>query len=256
MPPEGPAGPRPRNDILRSVVYRRQRELVVRRREGAVDAVSEKTTRRVLTPEARQLSTATRMKHVEILRTVILHLLEHPLHIMAFGTPIFVHRCRFVDFQPAAITALAFPPLPLPRPSLKGKEKARWTRGYKFGTLVVGRANGDIELGEWTGDTRGNVNDVEAAQAWVVRKASADLSGLGDRQLLIQSFRCCLGPADRKWTRSPLRFAIQSAQIRMKSLPAQTFVCSAAVEEASWLSGIWNAAIYVQVSDTQDLISC
>ncbi|EIN13583.1 WD40 repeat-like protein [Punctularia strigosozonata HHB-11173 SS5] len=83
-------------------------------------------------------------------------------------TPISVHRCRFVDFQPAAITALSFAPLPLPAPSAKGKEKAsapRWRERYHFGTLVVGRANGDIELCEWTGDQQ-----VETPQAWVVRK--------------------------------------------------------------------------------------
>lgn len=83
-------------------------------------------------------------------------------------TPISVHRCRFVDFQPAAITALSFVPLPLPAPSAKGKEKAsapRWRERYHFGTLVVGRANGDIELCEWTGDQQ-----VETPQAWVVRK--------------------------------------------------------------------------------------
>ena len=40
-----------------------------------------------------------------------------------------VHRCRFVDYVPAAINALAFSP-----PSGKGQ------------MLAVGRENGDIEL--------------------------------------------------------------------------------------------------------------
>ena len=76
--------------------------------------------------------------------------------------PVKVHRCRFVDHLPAAITALAFPPLPLP--SLKGKAKA--TSPLKFPHLAIGRANGNIELAEWSND---NPTD-QAPQAWVVSK--------------------------------------------------------------------------------------
>ncbi|KAJ7597673.1 WD40-repeat-containing domain protein [Mycena floridula] len=72
-----------------------------------------------------------------------------------------VHRCRFVDFNPSAITALAFPPLPLP--SRKGKKPAT---AVKFGTLAVGHANGSIDLCEWTGEP----NETQSSQAWVVRK--------------------------------------------------------------------------------------
>lgn len=76
-----------------------------------------------------------------------------------------VHRCRFIDFTPSAITAIAFPPLPLP--SAKGKKKADvGNHPLKFGTLAVGRANGNIELCEWTGGDR----QTQAPQAWVVRK--------------------------------------------------------------------------------------
>ena len=75
-----------------------------------------------------------------------------------------VHRCRFVDFTPSAVTALCFPPLPLP--SVKGKRAATNKSFPGFGILVVGRANGNIELCEWTGSNpRG-----QAPQAWVVRK--------------------------------------------------------------------------------------
>ncbi|EGO03768.1 hypothetical protein SERLA73DRAFT_102051 [Serpula lacrymans var. lacrymans S7.3] len=81
-----------------------------------------------------------------------------------------VHRCRFIDFAPSPINALAFPPLPLP--SLKGKtpenERAR-TREKLFGTLAVGRANGDIELCEWSGEEGAH----QSAQAWVVQKTLA-----------------------------------------------------------------------------------
>ncbi|KAI0651628.1 WD40 repeat-like protein [Trametes meyenii] len=75
-----------------------------------------------------------------------------------------VHRCRFVDFTPSAITALCFPPLPLP--SVKGKKAATNQTFPGFGPLVIGRANGNIELCEWTGSSPRS----QAPQAWVVRK--------------------------------------------------------------------------------------
>lgn len=76
-----------------------------------------------------------------------------------------VHRCRFVDFTPSPITAIAFPPLPLPSP--KGKNPDHTNRApLKFATLAIGRSNGNIELCEWTGGDR----QTQAPQAWVVRK--------------------------------------------------------------------------------------
>ncbi|KAL6304216.1 WD40 repeat-like protein [Sparassis latifolia] len=80
-----------------------------------------------------------------------------------------VHRCRFVDFTPAAVTALSFPPLRLP--SVKGKKSTAHQQTLKFTTLAVGRANGNIELCEWTGTD----SYYEAPQAWVVRKTLAGL---------------------------------------------------------------------------------
>ena len=86
-------------------------------------------------------------------------------HSMGETTTLSVHRCRFVDFNPSSITALAFPPLPLP--SSKGRKKATIRdRIPKFAPLIVGHANGNIEIYEWTGSTE----TVEAPQAWVVRK--------------------------------------------------------------------------------------
>lgn len=96
---------------------------------------------------------------------------EHWRLSTSFGSPkmgeatiLSVHRCRFVDFDPSAITALAFPPLPLP--SLKGKKPASEKKFLSYGTLAVGRANGNIDLSEWTGGERQH----QSAQAWVVRK--------------------------------------------------------------------------------------
>ena len=80
-------------------------------------------------------------------------------------TTLTVHRCRFVDFSPSSVTALAFPPLPLL--STKGQQKATTEgRAPIFGPLIVGRANGNIEIYEWTGSTAA----AEAPQAWVLRK--------------------------------------------------------------------------------------
>ncbi|KAJ7706417.1 WD40-repeat-containing domain protein [Mycena rosella] len=82
---------------------------------------------------------------------------------MAEATTLALHRCRFVDFTPSPITALAFPPLPLPSPNKKlsslGKQPAR------FGTLAVGHANGNIDLCEWTGAE----GDLQSSQAWAIR---------------------------------------------------------------------------------------
>ena len=80
-------------------------------------------------------------------------------------TTVSVHRCRFVDYAPSAVTALAFPPLPLP--SVKGKKKATaGTQSFKFGLLAVGHANGNIDICEWMGTEP----QVQCPQAWVVRK--------------------------------------------------------------------------------------
>ncbi|KAI0963283.1 hypothetical protein AcW1_000403 [Taiwanofungus camphoratus] len=86
---------------------------------------------------------------------------------MIEGTTLAVHRCRFVDYAPSAITALCFPPLRLP--SIKGKKSTAKVKALKFGVLAVGRANGNIEVCEWTGPD----NKYQAPQAWVVRKTLA-----------------------------------------------------------------------------------
>jgi hypothetical protein len=84
---------------------------------------------------------------------------------MEITTTLTVHRCRFVDFSPSSVTALAFPPLPLL--SIKGKQGATAEGKVPiFGPLVVGRANGNIEIYEWTGSAAA----AEAPQAWVLRK--------------------------------------------------------------------------------------
>lgn len=83
--------------------------------------------------------------------------------------PIALHRCRFVDASPSPITALAFPPLPLPSIATKKTGKQREPnrdRGSAFGTLVVGHANGNIDLLEWTGE----LGESQASQAWHRRK--------------------------------------------------------------------------------------
>ncbi|KAL0950875.1 hypothetical protein HGRIS_007634 [Hohenbuehelia grisea] len=78
-----------------------------------------------------------------------------------------VHRCRFVDYTPSPVTALAFPPLPLS--SAKGKKSSAKKPNYKFSTLAVGHANGNIDLCEWAGTS----GQVQCSQAWVVRKTLA-----------------------------------------------------------------------------------
>jgi hypothetical protein len=88
-----------------------------------------------------------------------------------------VHRCRFVDFTPSAITAITFPPLRLP--SAKGKSPEVRNQPLKFGIFAVGRANGNIELCEWTGGDR----QPQAPQAWVVHKVCVLVQILASRGL-------------------------------------------------------------------------
>jgi U3 small nucleolar RNA-associated protein 4 len=84
-------------------------------------------------------------------------------------TTLSVHRCRFVDYAPSAITALAFPPLPLP--SVRGikKKTTAGKQSFKFGLLAIGHANGNIDLCEWMGAE----SQTQCSQAWVVRKVCA-----------------------------------------------------------------------------------
>ncbi|KAF6766256.1 U3 small nucleolar RNA-associated protein 4 [Ephemerocybe angulata] len=76
-----------------------------------------------------------------------------------------VHRCRFVDNTPSAITALAFPPLPLPAVK-RNRKPTESSKPLQFGTLAIGHANGNIDLSEWMGSDR----EPPSSQAWVVRQ--------------------------------------------------------------------------------------
>ncbi|KAJ6519601.1 WD40-repeat-containing domain protein [Mycena sanguinolenta] len=82
---------------------------------------------------------------------------------MSDATTLALHRCRFVDFNPSPITALAFPPLSLPSPNKKPSSFGK--QPLRFGTLAVGHANGNIDLCEWTGAE----GDLQSSQAWAIR---------------------------------------------------------------------------------------
>jgi hypothetical protein len=123
-------------------------------------------------------------------------------HIMALdkkneAATVPVHRCRFVDNAPSAITALAFPPLPLP--SVKRKTKSTdVNRQLQFGNLAIGHANGNIDLSEWMSSD----HEPPSSQGWVVRQVRAlrlKPSSLIDlvfqdtsRALPLQSRRACV----------------------------------------------------------------
>ena len=57
-----------------------------------------------------------------------------------------LHRCRFPDFSPSAISALSITPLSFDTASL-----AFGGASHERGVLAVGRANGDVELMCWGG---------------------------------------------------------------------------------------------------------
>ncbi|KAJ7431800.1 quinon protein alcohol dehydrogenase-like superfamily [Mycena galericulata] len=86
---------------------------------------------------------------------------------MAEATTLALHRCRFVDFTPSPITALAFPPLPIPSAIKKASSLGK--QPVRFGALAVGHANGNIDLCEWTGAE----GDLQSSQAWVLRTTLA-----------------------------------------------------------------------------------
>lgn len=81
-----------------------------------------------------------------------------------------VHRCRFVDYTPSAITSVAFPPLVLPTsPDTKPRHLQRKRKG-RFGPLAIGRSNGNIELYEWAITPDQQEYSPKAPQAWVLSK--------------------------------------------------------------------------------------
>ncbi|KAI5119929.1 hypothetical protein M0805_000894 [Coniferiporia weirii] len=89
------------------------------------------------------------------------------------GHALAVHRCRFVDYTPAAITAIAFPPLALPslHTSRSARSKNAGARNRRrFGVLAVGRANGNIELSEWAAPAHEQEREAQSPQAWVLSK--------------------------------------------------------------------------------------
>ncbi|KAG8801481.1 U3 small nucleolar RNA-associated protein, partial [Serendipita sp. 399] len=68
-----------------------------------------------------------------------------------------LHRCRFVDWSPSSVTALAFPPALLP--PQKFIDDA-------LPILAVGRANGNIEMRKWVGSCPPNMTQ----QGWVIKQ--------------------------------------------------------------------------------------
>lgn len=88
--------------------------------------------------------------------------------------PLAVHRCRFVDFKPAAITSIAFPPLALPS-KRHGKKRSQNHLQHqhphrRYAPMAVGRANGNIEILEWAMPEHEQEKEPQASQAWVLTK--------------------------------------------------------------------------------------
>ncbi|KAI6133326.1 WD40 repeat-like protein [Pisolithus croceorrhizus] len=133
-------------------------------------------------------------------------------------TPIALHRCRFVDYSPSPITALAFPPLPLPtlRAKKAGKERER----------DLGYANGNIDLLEWTGED----DELQARQGLATTQVdtlaltirfpdifpSSKVPTLSDLRL----FSCGGGSELLEWDIA--RSCVRMALVRLLSLVADT----------------------------------
>lgn len=79
-----------------------------------------------------------------------------------------LHHCKFVDYTPSSVTAVAFPPLPLQAPpsSQAGPASASSARSdgkvkeHEMGVMAVGKGNGDVDILKW-------VDRVDGAQGWV-----------------------------------------------------------------------------------------
>ena len=69
-----------------------------------------------------------------------------------------VHRCRFPDWSPASVTALAITP-----DSFDAGLLGLGGHSAERGVLAVGRANGDVELMVWGGH-----------QGWISWRVSSD----------------------------------------------------------------------------------
>lgn len=76
-----------------------------------------------------------------------------------------LHHVRFVNYTPASVTAVAFPPLapaapyPTPSSSAAGGSSSRPAAGA-CGLMAVGKGNGQVELFKW-------VETTEGGQGWV-----------------------------------------------------------------------------------------
>ncbi|KAF8306044.1 WD40 repeat-like protein [Clavulina sp. PMI_390] len=86
-------------------------------------------------------------------------------------TNLTVHRCRFVDWTPSEITAVAFSPLAPPNSSSTRSIAPSTSSVSSHGILAVGRGNGVIEICEWSRpEVRGNEI---ASQGWTIRRVLA-----------------------------------------------------------------------------------
>jgi hypothetical protein len=138
--------------------------------------------------------------------------------------PCSVHRCRFVDFNPSAITAVAFPPLPLP--TIKRHVPVK--QFIQFGMLAVGHANGNIDLSEWTGTQPLR----PAPQAWVVCRVCHNIFPF-HRSSVLYSFRHCQDHILPRSTLWHLLFKTPKTFQQIKSQCDQTSGCSVLEVEVS-----------------------
>jgi U3 small nucleolar RNA-associated protein 4 len=72
-----------------------------------------------------------------------------------------LHRCRFLDWSPSPITALAFPPA-----SLSSKKFHRDIHPV----LAVGRTDGNIELWRWVSSKPTKTGAISTNQGWVMHQ--------------------------------------------------------------------------------------
>lgn len=109
-----------------------------------------------------------------------------------------LHRCRFLDWSPSPITALAFPPSLL---------ISKNTPNSPFPILAVGRANGNIELWRWASSKSSKKIGNGTHQGWVIHQVrtspllwSSNTYQRGYYSLPLLFLRLCMLLDHQKWT--------------------------------------------------------
>lgn len=113
-----------------------------------------------------------------------------------------LHRIRFVDYQPPAVTSLALTP---------HTWKANLVFSYAHSqrqVLAVGKANGNIEIHVWIGDVTGSQKSNK--QGWVLDRVSSFNCARHRTKSEVRSYRPCYLQDQLKISSLPTKLTCQN----------------------------------------------